>query len=402
MKLIDYWKSKHCSSMEKVALTPQELSSLFKKRVSPFRGDMQDFSNFSEIDAKKLGPAYAFDRGHLLTEEMLNRFKYDVKRRRRVPSNLLKKTLKEISTQEAQAGLSSAGMPKKSIFLEMKNFKNTPQYLPALKELKTLSGYRAFRNIIGLHEADELKAIGGFVNNNLNFNKRPPPFSRGNAQHASSDILLREHNNIASISDPQIREQVANAFRKMRGFTGELGHLDEILPGGYATGKRINRHKRKSIMSSLVNDFDLPMQEMSNPSQKDTFFTHRNKLVQQYKDLGAQYAQSPGGITKHFFPQLHKQNFFGKNLSNLGQADQTILQSSGVVPPNHFQQPSLSGNLSGGIKQIKSNITNLNRKAGGLFGRMGGVFGNFMSGVKNNIGGFLSPLKNSPLSFFKR
>jgi len=99
---------------------------------------------------------------------------------------------------------------------------------------------------------------------------------------------------------------------------------------------------------------------------------------------------------------LHKQNFFGKNLSNLGQADRTILQSSGVVSPNHFQQPSLSGNLAGGVKQIKSNITNLNRKAGGLFGRMGGGFGDFMSGVKNNIGGFLSPLKNSPLSFFKR
>lgn len=105
-------------------------------------------------------------------------------------------------------------------------------------------------DIAALHENVEMGVAPKAYKTVMKRNALP-----GVASHYHPDVLLQEHNMLTTLSGaaPKDLQAVKDNFSYLRNLTGEKPILDTIIPGGYATGGRLNRRMRRHISDKIIS-----------------------------------------------------------------------------------------------------------------------------------------------------
>jgi len=249
MNIYDFWL------MEKKAFSLKKMKDVFSKRVLPLllrNAEPNFFSPGAYSVSPRAQAAIMISRNkgaHPLTGKSMTSFE---------KKNFFRSP--EFKSLLATSGQALPENLKEGIVLEPRMLKKMVSigFDESLGKTDvsapSLSAARVLKRIFGLHEADELvqlrkkkeinRFLGGGDYSDLFFS------------HANPQVLLNEHNMISTLDDPMVKKEVVDFVRRMRGNSGETAILDKYIPGGYATGERISRHKRKSI-SPLIFKEDL-------------------------------------------------------------------------------------------------------------------------------------------------
>jgi len=173
---------------------------------------------------------FFFEKIAVTNEQLAKEYEINVR------PHLVRKRYKGLTA----AAISGMGIPKTTILIKGDQLNDMIDNAGLkIKNKPHHEARKSVNYINALHEGDERKLL------DMPWDKRPRTSGKG--AHAGIEVLLREHNRVATLQAPE-----ADKVRKLFGRVTDRDDMKSIMPGfRHGSSPRLSRHAIKNIIKSF-------------------------------------------------------------------------------------------------------------------------------------------------------